>query len=75
MLGGWVKINGRRQALSGVNLGASMFYTLKLGGHVLTPFFGTYQNDQSGQEESYCIRRQKGADENQFVRIVVDEWW
>jgi hypothetical protein len=42
---------------------------------VLTPFFGTCQNDQSGQEESYCIRRQKGADENQFVRIIADEWW
>jgi hypothetical protein len=32
MLGGGVKINGQRQALSGVNFGASMFYTPKLGG-------------------------------------------
>jgi hypothetical protein len=42
---------------------------------VLTPFFGMCQNDRSEQEEGYCIQRQRGADENQFVRIVVDEWW
>jgi hypothetical protein len=39
MLGEWVKINGRRQALSGVNFGASMFYTPKLGGMFDTIFW------------------------------------
>jgi hypothetical protein len=32
MLEEWVEKNGRRQALSGVNFGALMFYTPKLGG-------------------------------------------
>jgi len=37
-----------RQLLSGVNFGALMILYSEIGGHVLTLFFGTCQNDQSG---------------------------
>ena len=39
---------GRRQTLSGVNFGALMVLYSEIGGHVLTPFFCTCQNDRSG---------------------------
>ena len=47
----------------------------EIGGHVLTPFFCTCQNDQSGLIGRGKLLCTLTADENQFVKMVADEWW
>ena len=45
---------------------------------MLTQFFGTCQDNQNGLISSrkvVVLYEQKGADEDQPMEIVADEWW
>ncbi len=47
----------------------------EIGGQVLTPFFCTCQNDQSGLIGRRKVTVYADSRENQLVKMVADEWW